>query len=82
MIATALGIALVLPAWAAVLIVACIHFVLGGAAFLIGMARAHRPELGIEPEEEQQVQLRAASPMTGLPQPRQDAGPLVYPLGG
>lgn len=78
MIAAALGMAMVMPAWAAVLIVAGIHFVLGGVGLALGVTQPHSPKLGIKPEEVQEAHRRLPSPTTGRPLARPPARPLVY----
>jgi hypothetical protein len=77
MIAAALGMAVVMPAWAAVLIVAGIHFVLGGVGLAIGVTQPHAPKLGIKPDEMHEAHRRLPSRSTGRPLPRPLARPLV-----
>jgi hypothetical protein len=81
MIAAALGIALVLPAWAAVLIVAGIQFVIGWIVMLVGLGQTHKPAPGISPEQARPTQRRLPSQTTGQPVERPrlpSATSLVY----
>jgi hypothetical protein len=76
-VAGGIGMAMVMPAWAAALILAGIHFVLGGVAVLVGTTQSHKPKLGISDEEEQTVQRRLPSPATGQSLESQAPRPLL-----